>query len=119
MLRGGKYLLNEYFLLIEIVGGSVPCVVVSTAESTWTLVRANDEYLNSSRPKMLTTEILDEVKTVATTPRPGELWHNLRRFSPNELISTKRVAVYEVSRKGELSNMMQEAPNRGEAISLK
>jgi hypothetical protein len=101
--------------------GSVPCVVVSSAECARTLVRASDESL-SLRPKMLSVQIVSEYKTMASAPSPGKLWHSLRRFSANELLSPKRVASYEGIRIEELSNMMEvllEASNQGEPINLK
>ena len=101
--------------------GSVPCVVVSTAEAARELFRANDEYL-SSRPKMLSFGILTDYKTMGAAPSPGKLWHNLRKFTSTELLSPKRVASHEGIRREELSNMMQlllEASNKSEAINLK
>ena len=101
--------------------GSVPCVVVSTAEVARALVRASDEHL-SSRPKLLSFSILSENRTMATAPGPGKLWHSLRKFGSSELLSVNRVASYEGSRREELSNMMQvllETSNKGEAINLK
>jgi hypothetical protein len=59
---------------------------------------------------------------MGTAPSPGKLWHTLRRFSSKELLSVKRVASYEGTRREELSNMMQvllERSNGGEAIDLK
>ncbi|KAG0583545.1 hypothetical protein KC19_3G145500 [Ceratodon purpureus] len=101
--------------------GSVPCVVVSTAEVARALVRASDEHL-LSRPKLLSFSILSENRTMGTAPGPGKLWHSLRKFGSSELLSVNRVASYEGSRREELSNMMQvllETSNKGEAINLK
>ncbi|KAG0623062.1 hypothetical protein M758_3G146400 [Ceratodon purpureus] len=101
--------------------GSVPCVVVSTAEVARALVRASDEHL-SSRPKLLSFSILTEFRTMGTAPSPGKLWHSLRKFSSSELLSVNRVASYEGTRREELSNMMQvllETSKRSEAVNLK
>lgn len=111
----------EFGPLVYLRLGSLPCVVVSTAEAAKTLVRADDEHL-SSRPKLLSFDILTQYKTMATAPSPGKLWHALRRFSSKELLSVKRIASYEGTRREELSNMMQVLLNRsngGEAIDLK
>lgn len=112
-------IISTDFLLVS-AAGSVPYVVVSTAEAARELFKANDEHL-SSRPKILSFSILTEYRTMAFAPNPGKLWHSLRRFAANELLSPKRVASYEGIRKEELSNSMQallETSNRGEAINL-
>ncbi|KAG0623065.1 hypothetical protein M758_3G146600 [Ceratodon purpureus] len=101
--------------------GSVPYVVVSTAEVARAFVRASDEYL-SSRPRLLSFSILSENRTMATAPSPGKLWHSLRKFGSSELLFVNRVASYEGTRREELRNMMQvllETSTRGEAINLK
>ena len=113
--------ISSNFLLDSVVG-SVPCVVVSTADAARELVQANDENL-SSRLKMLGSGIMEEYKTMGSASSSGKLWHNLKRLSATELLSTKRVASYELgTRREELSNMMQvllESSNRGEGINLK
>lgn len=99
----------------------MPYVVVSTAEGARELFQANDEHL-SSRPRMLSAEILTEYKTMAFAPSTEKQWSSLRRFSALELLSPKRVASYEGTRREELSNMMrvlQETSNRGDALNLK
>lgn len=113
-----RYALN--FLLVNVVG-SLPCVVVSTAEAARALFRANDEHL-SSRPKFLSFAILTEYKTMGAAPSTGKFWHSLRRLRNSELLSAKRVASYEGIRKEEPNNMMQvllKTSNRGEAINVK
>lgn len=116
-----QHLASQFGPIMSLRLGSVPCVVVSTAEAARELFRANDEYL-SSRPKMLSFGILTDYKTMGAAPSPGKLWHNLRKFTSTELLSPKRVASYEGIRREELSNMMQlllEASNKSEAINLK
>ena len=108
------------FLIVS-GAGSMPCVVVSTAEAVKELVRANDERL-SDRPETLSFRIITDYKTIATAPSPGKLWHKLRSFSAKELLSSKRVASYEGTRRDELSNMMHvllEASDKGEALNVK
>ncbi|KAG0558717.1 hypothetical protein KC19_10G048200 [Ceratodon purpureus] len=116
-----QQLVAKFGPLMSLRLGSMPCVVVSTAEAVKELVRANDERL-SDRPETLSFRIITDYKTIATAPSPGKLWHKLRSFSAKELLSSKRVASYEGTRRDELSNMMHvllEASDKGEALNVK
>lgn len=104
------------------IAGSVPCVVVSTAEAAKELFRGHNDECLISRPKMLGLEILsDNYQLMAYAPAPGKLWHSLRKFGSMELFSFKRVAFYRSLREEELRHWIKFVleSREGEAMNLK
>ena len=106
------------------LAGSVPCIVVSTAEVARELFQTHDANF-SSRPRRLVWRVLhnydDNFKVMGSAPY-GPYWRNLRKFFNEEMFSPKCLAAREGIRMEEIQHMtaiLLDDAQQGRVVNLK
>ncbi|KAG0615021.1 hypothetical protein M758_5G008900 [Ceratodon purpureus] len=120
-------LLQEHFFAEFVtlaLAGSVPCIVVSTAEVARELFQTHDANF-SSRPRRLVWRVLhnydDNFKVMGSAPY-GPYWRNLRKFFNEEMFSPKCLAAREGIRMEEIQHMtaiLLDDAQQGRVVNLK
>ncbi|XP_059300532.1 cytochrome P450 71A9-like [Lycium ferocissimum] len=105
--RSLQKLSNEYGDFIFLQLGSVPTVVVSSADVAREIFRTHDVAF-SGRPALYSARKLSyNLSDVSFAPY-GDHWRELRKILVLELLSTKRVQSFETIRDMEVSRLVQE-----------
>ncbi|XP_021889585.1 cytochrome P450 71B37-like [Carica papaya] len=108
---------KKYGPLIRLKLGSVPLVVVSSAETARQILKIHD-IETCSRPELLATGSFSyNFLDIAFAPY-GEYWKELRKISNNELFSNKRVQSFRFIREEEVASLVQTLSQSAASKSL-
>ncbi|GAB4825597.1 hypothetical protein Ancab_008470 [Ancistrocladus abbreviatus] len=101
-----KYLADKFGPIMFLQLGSVPTVIISSAATAKEAMKTHDQA-TASRPELYSPKyLLFDCEDVGFSPY-GPHWKFLRRICVYELLSATRVQSYEVSRKEEVSRLVQ------------
>ncbi|KAM7253434.1 hypothetical protein ACFE04_026052 [Oxalis oulophora] len=99
-------LAQKYGSLMLLHFGSVPILIVSSADAAREILKTHD-LIFSNRPKSVNFEkLLYNYKDIASAPY-GDYWRNMKSISVLHLLSSKRVQSFRLVRDEETNNMIE------------
>nr|GMD67103.1 cytochrome P450 71A9-like [Ipomoea batatas] len=96
---------QQYGEIMSLLLGSVPTLVVSSADAAREIFREHDLVFSGRPPMYAARKINFNCSSVSFAPY-GEYWREVRKILVTELLSTKRVQDFEAVRDAEVSRMI-------------